>query len=96
MDRRSFFSFLPMVPVVVGAAIVSESSKGDTPEDNYNTLTLRAMKRNKINPMDTPIRFLNQWEQDESRSVTFGVGRDGNLWIKILRGAAERGATCRI
>ena len=59
MDRRSFFSFLPIAPVVVAAAVVSESSKDDTPEDK-NHLVLHA----------------------NNRYVTFGVGRDGNLWIK--------------
>lgn len=38
MDRRKFFSFLPLGAVVAGAAIVSESQKEDKPTRNILTL----------------------------------------------------------
>ena len=40
MNRRMFFSFLPLGPAVVGAAIVSESQKQDSPSRELLTLNL--------------------------------------------------------
>lgn len=42
MDRRSFFSFLPLAPAVVGASVVSEAQASEKPADSkYGTIQLR-------------------------------------------------------
>lgn len=40
MDRRAFFSFLPLAPVLAGAAIAEESNKDSKPNGTVPTLSL--------------------------------------------------------
>lgn len=47
MNRRSFFSFLPLAPAVAGAAIISEAQAKETPVDgNRGTIQLRTAHGN--------------------------------------------------
>ena len=96
MDRRKFFSFLPLGAVVAGAAIVSESNKDEKPaDDNANTLRLMGMKKNK-EPYynDKAIMYLgNNHIPDDTTHVTMAVGQDGNLWLKSVDGDWKRVVT---
>ena len=97
MDRRKFFSFLPLGAVVAGAAIVSESNKEEKPADNNaNTLRLMGMKKNKEPYFDNrAIMYLgnNNFVPDDTTHVTMAVGRDGNLWLRSADGDWKRVVT---
>ena len=45
MDRRKFFSFLPLGAVVASAAILSEANKDEKPTRNILTLSLQEIGR---------------------------------------------------
>lgn len=86
MNRRTFFNFLPIAPVVAAGAIIESGKENDKPDNDYNTLTLRAMKkRGDWKTEETTNGWISidrGWEPDMSREVSFGVGKDGKLWIK--------------
>ena len=46
MNRRKLFSFLPLAPVLVGTAIVSESQAEEKPSGDRQLLTLSLNNRN--------------------------------------------------
>lgn len=97
MDRRSFFGFLPIAPVIVGAAVISESQANEKPADNNaNTLRLMGMKKNN-QPYNNPnaIMYLGNPScvVDDTTHVTMAVGRDGNLWLKSAEGDWKRVVT---
>lgn len=95
MNRRSFFSFLPLGAVVVAAAVIEESQKEEKPADNNaNTLRLMGMKKNnKYDP--NAIMYIGNphYEVDNTTHVTMAVGRDGNLWLKSATGDWKRVVT---
>ena len=77
MNRRKFFSFLPLAP----AAMMVEGAKAEAesmaPEDNGVFITLQGSKpRKKTNDgfLSYPTEF------DPSRKVSMSVGQDGRLW----------------
>lgn len=96
MDRRKFFSFLPLGAVVVGAAVIAESQKQDKPADNNaNTLRLMGMKQNTKDPYNdrSAMMFLGETPRyviDDNTHVTMAVGQDGNLWLKSADGDWKR------
>lgn len=100
MDRRSFFGFLPLAPVIAGAAIVTQSQAEEKPADNNaNTLRLMGMKKNTKEPYNdrNAMMFLgpcaSKYVIDEHTHVTMAVGRDGNLWLKSAEGDWKRVVT---
>ena len=99
MDRRAFFSFLPLAPVLAAAAVVTESQAGEKPADNNaNTLRLMGMKKRTNQPYDNrkAMMFLGETPRyivDENTHVTMAVGRDGNLWLKSAEGDWKRVVT---
>lgn len=98
MNRRDLFGFLPIAPVLVAAAVVSESQAEEKPADNNaNTLRLMGMKKNK-EPYHNPnaIMYLGvspDYVVDHTTHVTMAVGRDGNLWLKTAEGDWKRVVT---
>jgi hypothetical protein len=96
MNRRDLFGFLPLAPVLVAAAVISESQAEEKPADNNaNTLRLMGMKKNK-EPYynDKAIMYLGTpYEVDDTTHVTMAVGRDGNLWLKSADGDWKRVVT---
>ena len=85
MDRRKFFSFLPLGAVVAGAAILSESNKDEKPSGDRGLLSLHSYddtpkERFRIGSdhsfMITPIN------QNPSNAVDLSVGKDGKLWLR--------------
>lgn len=40
MNRRKLFSFLPLAPVLVGAAVIKEAQADEKPESDRNILSL--------------------------------------------------------
>jgi hypothetical protein len=96
MNRRDLFGFLPLAPVLVAAAVISESQAEEKPADNNaNTLRLMGMKKNK-EPYynDKAIMYLgNNYVPDDTTHVTMAVGRDGNLWLKSADGDWKRVVT---
>lgn len=100
MNRRKLFSFLPMAPVLVAAAVVTESQAEEKPADNNaNTLRLMGMKKNTNQPYNdrSAMMFLGpsapKYVVDDNTHVTMAVGRDGNLWLKTADGDWKRVVT---
>ncbi len=96
MNRRKLFSFLPLAPVLVAAAVVTESQAEEKPaESNRNQLRLMGMKKNK-QPYynDKAIMYLgDNYVPDDTTHVSMAVGRDGNLWLKSADGDWKRVVT---
>ncbi len=95
MNRRKLFSFLPLAPVLVGAAVVKESQGEEKPaDDNANTLRLMGMKKNpKSYDTNTIMVLGGQYQVDDRSHVTMAVGQDGNLWLKSATGDWKRVVT---
>ena len=55
MDRRAFFSFLPLAPVIAGAAIAEESNKDLKPTGSVPTLSLHQSTKWNGNRVDLSI-----------------------------------------
>ena len=92
MNRRDLFGFLPIAPVLVAAAVVSESQAEEKPEHDNNTLRLQSMK--PIDNINSESEYIaRQYFPDETRHVTMAVGRDGNLWLKSATGDWKRVVT---
>ena len=89
MNRRKFFSFLPLAP----AAMMVEGAKAETesmaPNENSGiSITLQGSKpRKKVSN-----QFLKYYSQeiDPDRKVSLSVGQDGRLWLKTNDGQWQR------
>ena len=95
MNRRDLFGFLPIAPVLVAAAVVSESQVEEKPEDGSNQLRIMGMKKNPItNRNNDSVLYIGQnLVPDDTAHVTMSVGRDGNLWLKTATGDWKRVVT---
>ncbi len=95
MNRRDLFGFLPIAPVLVAAAVVSESQVEEKPEKGSNQLRLMGMKKNPNTfHGHQSVMFIGQdLIPDDSAHVTMSVGRDGNLWLKTATGDWKRVVT---
>ena len=95
MNRRDLFGFLPIAPVLVAAAVVSESQAEEKPEDGSNQLRIMGMKKNPItNRNNDSVLYIGQnLVPDDTAHVTMSVGRDGNLWLKTATGDWKRVVT---
>lgn len=106
MDRRSFFSFVPLGPMVLAGAMISESQKEETPVGGNSVRMLGCKKRKRTERPSFPLTsssdysvvnngyvFDCDWETDYSKSITMSVGRDGNLWVKKHEGEWKRVVT---
>ena len=78
MNRRSFFKFLPVAPVVLIAEGARAATKDQEPDQNI--LTLIPSKEIQNRPNSLMMR-----EQDKSRTLNLSIGKDGNLWIKSVK-----------
>jgi hypothetical protein len=88
MNRRSFFKFLPIAPVVM----IAEGARAETMDlaPDYNILTLTYQKKSEHN--SDSMRF---WmtEPDMSRQLHISVGQDGKLWIRSKNDVWKRVVT---
>lgn len=81
MNRRKFFSFLPLAP----AAMVVEGVRAEeidlAPKSSTVSISMMGSKpvpKNEINPY-----FIHSgYVSDPSKQVSLAVGEDGNLWIR--------------
>jgi hypothetical protein len=77
MNRRSFFKFLPVAPVV----LIIEGARAATVDQapDHNIMTLTPLKKSDYKPDS-----LRYWmsENDMSRELNISVGQDGKLWIR--------------
>lgn len=76
MNRRSFFKFLPVAPVVLIAEGVRAATVDQAPNES---ISLQLMAHHK--PVHKPGRFMNP-VPDMNRVVSMSVGQDGKLWVK--------------
>lgn len=88
MNRRKFFSFLPIAP----AAMMVEGAKAEAesmaPEGNGISITLQGQKNPK--PIEGPGYRFMQSDPDPDRRLTMSVGQDGRLWLKTNDGQWQR------
>lgn len=83
MNRRSFFKFLPVAPVVLVAEGARAVTVDQTPNDVSVKMTLHASKRVDGSCMNLHTGMRSTYPvMDPNRSVTMAVGEDGRLWIK--------------
>jgi hypothetical protein len=87
MDRRSFFKFLPVAPVVLAAEGVRAATADQAPT---GVVPLQLMAQQKPKQM---FGYFMPPETDWSRSVSISVGQDGKLWIKSKNDVWKRVAT---
>ena len=102
MNRRDFFKFLPLAPLVVVSEAKAMAHADDAPDTTINTFLLSNHK--KVNPEDIPA-----WP-NISHNTYFGapngevamkthvtaaiaVGNDGCLWTKSQNGKWKRVVT---
>lgn len=78
MNRRSFFKFLPVVPV----ALVAEGARAcsDDAPTGGGFLTLNGYEEEHHHE-STDISFILP-KLDPNRQISMAVGKDGNLWLK--------------
>ena len=81
MNRRSFFKFLPVAPVVLVAEGARAANADQAPNEKGVSLQLSAHKPFKPKPGQVP-GWLMQPEMDWSKQVSMAVGNDGRLWLK--------------
>jgi hypothetical protein len=79
MNRRSFFKFLPVVPVALVAEGARACSVDDAPTGG-GFLTLNGYEEEHHHE-STNISFILP-KPDPNRQVSMAVGKDGNLWLK--------------
>ena len=77
MNRRSFFKFLPVAPVVLVAEGARAATADQAPIEQAPSLQLTAHKPFKPRP-----GWLMQPAVDWSKQVSMAVGNDGRLWLK--------------
>jgi hypothetical protein len=94
MNRRDFFKFLPVAPLVIVSDVKAMAHADDAPDTMVNTLTLQNYK--KINPKnvrdvwaqrdkyfsDFPLQGRPQFAEKTMVQASLSVGSDGHLWIK--------------
>lgn len=87
MDRRAFFSFLPLAPVIAGAALAEEANKDYKPSGPVPTLSLqqanwRTDGKERMRVGSNGLTFQPTWSEMER--VDLSVGKDGKLWIRSV------------
>ena len=83
MDRRKFFSFLPLGAVVAGAAIVAASNKDEKPTKNLLSLHSyddTPTERYRLGQNDS--FMISPINQKPLNAVDLSVGKDGKLWLR--------------
>lgn len=88
MNRRSFFKFLPVAPVVMIAEGARAATEDLAPSQPTISLQLNAQKTRSNQNGCFP--FV---ENDPTRQVSMSVGEDGRLWIKSKDDVWKRVAT---
>lgn len=77
MNRRDFFKFLPVMPMVVAGDAIAMAHEGNEPNIEAIRLVLHGNKRK-----DGEMMRLSHHEEDILRSASLSVGEDGHLWVK--------------
>lgn len=91
MNRRSFFKFLPVAPVVLAAEGARAATVDQAPIGGTSNIVLHAAKW--VKPLNCSanltsredsltFRSLHVPQYDPDKQVSMAVGQDGNLWIK--------------
>ena len=80
MNRRSFFKFLPVVPVALVAEGARACSVDDAPTGG-GLLTLSGHEEEHRHE-SANINLISISKPDPNRQVSMAVGKDGNLWLK--------------
>jgi hypothetical protein len=95
MDRRRFFSFLPLAPAAAALAVVRGASAQGAPEADVCSLSLhqqppraRTIPSRSMSFIDTAVTPL-----EDVRKVDLAIGRDGRLWLRCSDGQWSRVVT---
>jgi hypothetical protein len=79
MNRRSFFKFLPIAPVVMISEGARAATADQAPSSPMMSFQLTAQKPAKHTSSKI---FLTYPQSDPTRQVSMAVGNDGRLWLK--------------
>jgi hypothetical protein len=78
MNRRSFFKFLPVAPVV----LITEGARAATADQAPPNNPISHLQLNLYHkPVHQPGWFTNP-VPDMNRAVSMSVGEDGKLWVR--------------
>ena len=98
MNKRDFFKFLALSPLVVPAAAIARAREGDEPTQEAVKIVLYGSKKREVPSMSLsngPFKggTFTMQESDPSKSVALSVGEDGHFWIKTNKGEWKRVVT---
>ena len=98
MNKRDFFKFLGLAPVIIPAVAIAKASEGDEPAQEAVKIVLYGSKKREVPSMSLsngPFRggSFTMPEYDTSKSAALSVGNDGHLWIKTNNGKWKRVVT---
>jgi hypothetical protein len=92
MNRRSFFTFLPVAPVALVAEGARASTNEGAPIPTAVQIILSGNKKPNPNRYPTSLGF-NMSDADPDKNLSMAVGDDGNLWLKTKNGEWKKVVT---
>ena len=99
MNRRDFFAFLPVAPIVAMNSVEVEAkpdiSAGAPRPGEFNITIQGSLKPKPIasNIASNSIGGFYFNENDPNRGISMAVGEDGGLWIRSLKGQWKKVVT---
>ena len=96
MNRRDFFKFLPVAPMVLASEAIAMANEGNEPENEAVKLVLHGTKRRDGEMMRLGTNMMNlqmPYETDYKKSVALSIGNDGHLWVKTAEDKWKRVVT---
>ena len=95
MNRRDFFAFLPVAPIVAMNSVEAEAKpniSAGAPRPGEFNITIQGSQRPKPIASNSIGGFYMN-ENDPNRGVSMAVGEDGKLWLKSINGEWKRVVT---
>ena len=95
MNKRDFFKFLALSPVVVPLATVAHAREGDEPIDGAAILSICGGQQLAPRKMiaDNELMLIDMQTYDPNKRVDITVGNDGHLWIRSNKDQWKRVVT---
>jgi hypothetical protein len=92
MNRRSFFKFLPVAPVVFAAEGARAAIANEAPHDHAMSLIINGSKKREPGEvMHVGKDVTLNWPKDDpSKNVAMAVGEDGRMWFRSHGGEWKR------
>ena len=105
MNRRNFFAFLPLAPIVAAGSVNAEAKpdiSAGAPIPEATRITFSGNKKKEFKPYasggsgglfnieSSNWSILTMSETDHTKNVDMAVGDDGNLWLRRKDGEWKR------